>query len=359
MTALSSVNRKDIKYKAKRGVSGAIIMAVVSLCLLGAIAGCASSAAYVNESGDGSSTHFTEPDRPSVSQSPTLRCNYYNEKEFMASLEAAGRGEGTGAGNDADGYSIGKDTSKANSAGRNLTGGSSRIAGGVTPHHLLAADMIAAFFREMSVNPPDTIVVIGPNHKRLGFSGLNTSSSDWGTPFGRLEANRDIVKLLAEKFNAASNDRLMQDEHSISSLMPYIGYYMPDVSIVPILLHGNYTSDNALKLGKFLGDMAGEKGDIAIIASIDFSHYLDAKTADKMDDITWAAIESRDIQAISIMGNDNLDSPPSIIALLGAMGEAGAQGPEKSGHSNSSIIAGGGADYTTSYFTMFYRYIDK
>jgi hypothetical protein len=74
-----------------------------------------------------------------------------------------------------------------------------------------------------------------------------------------------------------------------------------------------------------------------------------------MDELTLKAIESRNTEAIIRMGNDNIDSPPSILALLAAIDEIGAEGPLVTGHSNSYAITGGGADYTTSYFTMLFR----
>ena len=92
-----------------------------------------------------------------------------------------------------------------------------------------------------------------------------------------------------------------------------------------------------------------------MVASIDFSHYLDADTADKMDKITLDAVISRDTASISRMGNDNIDSPPSILALLSIMDEIGAIGPEITAHDNSFGISGSGAECTTSYFTMFFR----
>jgi AmmeMemoRadiSam system protein B len=275
-------------------------------------------------------------------------------------------GKGNSIGHDGEGSdgrpgSTGNDAAAANSDGNKPAGtGGSRIAGGVTPHHLLAANMIAGFFRKLSDDTPKTIVVIGPNHKRIGFGGLQTSSSDWATPFGRLDADGEIVKMLVDKLNASENDSVMQEDHAVSALVPYIRYYLPDVRIVPILLHGNYSTADSIKLGKLLGKISAEApGSIDIIASVDFSHYLDAGTAYKMDDITLKAIRNNDIPAISRMSNDNMDSPPSIITLLGAMGAAGAAGPETAGHSNSSDITGSGYDNTTSYFTMFFRYNDK
>ena len=369
--------------KAKRGICRYMAIAAALLCLFGTITGCASSAARLTEAGQGSvgqeiSQQLIAPetelqdssltpnpgsapeDAGTMSSRPTLRCNYYVEKEFMSSVKAAEHQGDTDKGSAVRPDATGNDAAAANTAGDKLAGSSGRIAGGITPHHLLAAKMIAGFFRELSDDPPKTIVVIGPNHKRIGFGGLQTSSSDWATPFGRLEADGEIVKTLVDKLNASENDSVMQEDHAISALVPYIRYYMPDVRIVPILLHGNYSSADSLKLGKLLGKISAENpGSIAVIASVDFSHYLDAVTAYKMDDITLKAIRNNDITAISRMSNDNMDSPPSIITLLGAMGTAGAAEPETAGHSNSSDITGSGYNNTTSYFTMFFRNNDK
>ncbi len=229
------------------------------------------------------------------------------------------------------------------------------IIGGVVPHHLLAANMIAEFFQTISKDPPETIVVVAPNHRRIGMTGLHTSSLDWRTSFGILEADRELVSSLIDDLGAAENDSLMELEHSISGLVPYIRYYLPDTKIVPILLHGNYSEADSKKLGEHLAGTVQDNPEIMVIASIDFSHYLDIDTANRMDEITLKAIESRDTKAIIRMGNDNIDSPPSILTLLSAMDVLGAEGPLVTGHSNSFIIAGGGAGYTTSYYTMIFR----
>jgi len=74
-----------------------------------------------------------------------------------------------------------------------------------------------------------------------------------------------------------------------------------------------------------------------------------------MDIITWNAVSSWDLEAISRMGNDNLDSVPSITALMTAMDRVSARSIELRGHNNSSRITKNSYDWTTSYFTMFFR----
>ncbi len=271
----------------------------------------------------------------------TLRCIHYAEEDFFKSISAAS--------------SVGTTGSATSEAASEHSSPAGQIVGGVVPHHLVAADMIADFFRALGKKPPDTLVVIGPNHRRIGLSGLHTSTLDWLTPFGILETDKELTTALIDELKASQNDALMEMEHSISSLVPYINYYMPQTKILPILLHGNYSLEDSAKLGDFLARAMKADEGIAVIASIDFSHYLDTDTANRMDEITLQAVESRDTLAIIKMNNDNLDSPPSILSFLSAMDGMDAKGPDVIGHNNSYGITGISADYTTSYYTMLFR----
>ncbi|MGE5614602.1 MAG: AmmeMemoRadiSam system protein B [Bacillota bacterium] len=353
-------NRKPILFKslALGGIIAAMLL--MSACALTASANSVSSDPESNTSGlagaqpagsgpaDAGTQAASLPPGEAASSSgrqssqggpgiSSLRCIHFNEKDFRNSIALAGdeTGGASGAGN--AGYPAGS------------------VAGGVVPHHLLAGKMIAQFFRTLSESSPDTIVIIGPNHDRIGMNKLHTSSLDWATAFGILETDRNIAESLVNELGASENTKLMETEHSISSLAPYVKYYMPTTKIVPILLHGNYTLAESEKLGEFLAGIMKNNAGIVVIASVDFSHYLDADTAEKMDKITLDAIISRDAAAISRMGNDNIDSPPSILSLLCIMDEIGAIGPEITAHDNSFGITGGGAECTTSYFTMFFR----
>lgn len=324
--------------------------AIAVLCLLAVMSAMASSG--IGAVMDASAVKEPNPKESSSDIAvETLRCKYFNEKDFMSSVLNT-------------------------NASAPVTPAPAQIAGGVVPHHLLAGEMIAGFFEMLSHCSPDTVVVIAPNHKRVGVNGIHTSTLSWGTSFGVLEADQSLTSMLIRDFNASQNTLLMEEEHSISSLVPYIKYYLPDSKIVPILLHGNYSTEDSVELGEWLaGFLAGQTSPygslsncndvsdaagpdshprIAVIASVDFSHYLDKDTADKMDAETLAAIQSYDIHTISMMGNDNMDSPPSITALVSTMEKAGLSAPKVLAHDNSSCITGTGADYTTSYYTLLY-----
>lgn len=384
----------------KHSIWSGKIKAIAVLCLLAALTGMASSgtkavmapsgtAALPAPSGiaavvDQSSLQLpVQQEYIPDTSAGTLQCKYFNEKDFMSSVLG---GLASVPANPAPG----------------------RIAGGVVPHHLLADEMIAGFFEILSHSSPDVVVVIAPNHKRTGAKGIHTSLLSWGTAFGTLEADRPLAEALIRDFNASQDTLLMEEEHSISSLVPYIKYYLPNTRIVPVLLHGNYSAEDSAELGEWLAGLLSNPSDtpgksscskttsdsfetsdnfntsntlnapntsvssgssgfsgsvgssnhpcITVIASVDFSHYLDRDTANRMDEKTLAAIQSYDISTISKMGNDNLDSPPSITVLLSAMEMAGISAPKVLARDNSSNITGTGADYTTSYYTLLYSY---
>jgi AmmeMemoRadiSam system protein B len=252
-----------------------------------------------------------------------LHCNFYNEKDFISSVEQAKE------------YHLGE----------------KHILGGVTPHHLLAGKLIASFFRAVSKSKPDFVVIIAPNHKGVGTKNIQTGGWDWDTPFGILKGDLEMAGFLIATKKAEMDEKVLQQDHSIAGLIPYVKYYMPDAKVLPILVRGAMGIDSAAELGASIPKLfAGKK--YVIIASVDFSHYLTLREADVKDDETLKTIKSGNLNKIAMFGNDNMDSPPSIITLLSAMRAADASSFRVLEHSNAGRIAKLKSDSTTSYFTI-------
>ena len=256
----------------------------------------------------------------------SIKCMYYSQREFMSSIPAS-------TGNIPQLKSIG---------------------GGIVPHHLLAGTMIASLFKALSQQKPQAVIVIGPNHKGVGVKKINTGEWSWETPFGLLDSDKAIAASLMKGGKAGADKSLLEKEHSISSLVPYIEFYLPEARIVPVLLHGSVGKYEAEALGRKLGNIIKGRNYV-IIASTDFSHYLTLEQADRKDEITRKAIEVSDISKISLMNNDYVDSPPSLIALLTAMKTAGTDKHYFMGHSNSARILRSSTTNTTSYFTVLFH----
>lgn len=253
-------------------------------------------------------------------KAPAHPCSFYNERDFFESL------------------------SKTGSEQANV-----RIRGGVIPHHLVAGYMIADFFRLLSGQEVERVIVIGPNHYLKG-PRVASSRYNWQTPFGILKTDADLVDELAGSGTAGVDEGAIAGEHSIAAIVPYIKYYLPDSAIVPIMLHPDLTEREAENLADLLLQNTGSRD--VLVASVDFSHYLTGKEAMQRDAVTLKAIGDRDYARLLKMGDEYLDSPPSLVALMKAMDKAGAGSMTVLHHSNSARILERGLEETTSYFTL-------
>ncbi|MFW6028644.1 MAG: AmmeMemoRadiSam system protein B [Halanaerobiales bacterium] len=254
-----------------------------------------------------------------------LKCLHYNEKKFLRSVEQVET---------------------------NIIEG--ELKGGIVPHHLLADKLIAEAFVTLSQQQPEVIVLIGPNHEGIGDNNVQTSNLNWETPFGKMKAEQDIIQELIQYQFAATNDDLMESDHSIGALIPYIHYYFPETKIVPIIIKGTNEYADTIALGEVLYDLLQDK-EYLIIGSIDFSHYLSVEEADKRDEITYQAIKDRDFDKIRSFNNEYLDSPLSLITLLTIMNKEEAKNDILLENNNSARINPlTDSNYTTSYFTLVY-----
>lgn len=265
---------------------------------------------------------------PAITSEPRLSCLNFDQKDFYRSIKA-----------------VGDDHEQTEQTGT--------LLGGIVNHHQLASDLMARFFNAVSSGAPETIFIIGPNHKRIGPSRVHTGHWSWDTYFGQVEADRNAVERIIQALDAHQDFELLNQEHSVSTLIPYVAYTFPESKVVPILLHGNLDMTDCIKLVDTLEPIFREK-DCLLIASIDFSHYLPPEKAYEMDEITMRAIADRDFAGIKQMGNDNLDTPPALVITLMLMDRLGANEDILLEHSNSSDILGQWSEITTSYLTYLF-----
>lgn len=229
------------------------------------------------------------------------------------------------------------------------------VKGGIIPHHTLPSFLIAGFFQRLSGQHPKRIVLIGPNHPDKGQSKLLTSRASWQTPFGTVVTDVASVDALVRDDHASIDDERLSQEHSVAAIMPYIKYYLPDATVVPIILKSSVTLDESEVLSRDLADMLGDD-DTVLIASVDFSHYLTSREAQENDTKTRRLIDAFDSRSLFGMTSDYLDSPPSIATLLETMKRAGAKKTDLLANTNSGLLAHDALSGVTSYFVFaFYK----
>jgi hypothetical protein len=154
----------------------------------------------------------------------------------------------------------------------------------VSPHagYIYSGEVAAQAFSSISPDFSGTFVVIGPSHR--GYINC-VSKVPWETPLGVVDTDVEFVELLDIETDEFSH----RDEHSLEVQMPFIKYRFPRARIAPVMM-GQQDYASAMGLAEKIGNAIKlSKRDVRIVASSDFSHYVQEEKA-KSDDLY--AIES-------------------------------------------------------------------
>jgi len=116
------------------------------------------------------------------------------------------------------------------------------------------------------------IILMGTGHGAYYESGAVLADYDaFATPLGRVPVDRAAVAALAKKpgFKVANN--LHQREHSLEVQLPFLQETLGEFSIVPMVMGGQTTPEDADAVAKGLRSLLD--GKTAIVVSTDFTHY--------------------------------------------------------------------------------------
>jgi AmmeMemoRadiSam system protein B len=224
-----------------------------------------------------------------------------------------------------------------------------RVLGAIVPHHILASYLMSSLFDSLP-GDYDTVFILGPNHKEEGEALAYTSKAAWQTEFGTVKASsRRIDSLSGEVVKI--DDGIISEEHSVAVPINYIKKYLPEAEVVPLVLNEAYSVKDISGLSKLLLPFMNER--TLVLASVDFSHYLTASEAEKMDKLTLKAIAEGDYTKLNEFNSDNLDSSSSMILIDMLMKEKGSGNLQVLENSNSYALTNYNKD-VTSYIVGVY-----
>lgn len=185
------------------------------------------------------------------------------------------------------------------------------IKGGIVPHHLLAGQISATFFKSLQKQNPEVIYLIGPDHYHAGNGEILTTDFAWQTPYGVLVPEKNIISDLQEKNIAKIVGKdVFATEQSISSLVSFIKKSIPQTKIVPIIFSYQTPTATLEKVYEYFLENISEKE--VIVASVDFSHYLTNPVADFHDELSKQVIKNLDYERVFKL---ETDSPGSLYIL--------------------------------------------
>lgn len=135
-----------------------------------------------------------------------------------------------------------------------------------------------------AVDVPETVVVLGPNHRGIGAPWGLFSRGSWLTPFGPAEVDEDFADALMSQAPFLESDTASHmHEHSIEVQLPFLQYCRPGVKIVPVCI-GEHDFDRLVELGKAIAAVY-KKAAVwpLVVASSDMTHYESAESASRKD----------------------------------------------------------------------------
>ena len=191
-------------------------------------------------------------------------------------------------------------------------------------------------------------VLVGPSHF-VGFQGVSIwPRGTWDTPLGSVT----VAEELADAIAAESREILEYPaahgrEHSLEMQMPFMAHLLPDIPIVPLVM-GYQTRSTAEALGDAIARGVStyenrELQGVLLIASSDLSHFEDAETAARMDDVVMRHVTALDADGLMA----TLEREPRhacgggpIVAVLRAAAQLGATQGEILRYADSGDVSG-------------------
>lgn len=233
----------------------------------------------------------------------------------------------------------------------------SNIKGVAVNHHLLAGKLIARAFCAVATDKEMAVFIISPNHFMLGRGQATVSAYDFNTPYGILESDKMIIQKISDDGIATIDEGPFEREHGIYGLTPFLKKTMPNAKIIPIIIKDNISQENKDKLVQFLSNSLPNNS--LIIASLDFSHYLNSDQADINDARTLEIIKGLNYDAVKGLNKDNkpdnVDSKPTLEMFLKLMTLKEANNFKLLDNSNSAKLIGDlKITETTSYITGYF-----
>jgi AmmeMemoRadiSam system protein B len=137
------------------------------------------------------------------------------------------------------------------------------------------------------------VVLLGPSH-RVPFTGLAASSAEvFATPLGPVRIDRATVERALTLPQVHLLDAAHAQEHSLEVQLPFLQRVLDDFSLVPLVV-GEAAPESVAEVL----DLLWGGPETLILVSSDLTHFLDYRTAQRIDAATSEAIETLRPEAI-------------------------------------------------------------
>lgn len=218
------------------------------------------------------------------------------------------------------------------------------LVGLVSPHAgLMYSGPVAAYgYRLLRSRPFDLVVLVGPSHF-VPFTGVSIwPRGAFDTPLGPIRIDESAAEQLIDTCDVV---RTMPEahgrEHSLEMQLPFLALLTHETPILPLVM-GQQTRETAFRLGDALAALAGSRRAL-LIASSDLTHFLDARTAARLDAVVVREVEALDangLMAALEKRPDHACGGGPIVSVLRAASALGAAKGEALRYADSGDVSG-------------------
>jgi len=219
-----------------------------------------------------------------------------------------------------------------------------KTLGIISPHagFVYSGNVAGKIFGQIDI--PQTVLIIGPNHRGSGEPAALFPDGEWLSPLGSVAVNSRLNQLIKQYTPFVQFDAVAHEfEHSLEVQLPFIQYLRPDVTISAICLgHGDYQSLHEIGVG--IADAIRAYGeDVLIVASSDMTHFESAESARHKDNLALERVLAFDPEGLlNICRAENITMcgvAPSAVMMI-AVKQMGATTAEITAYSTSGDVTG-------------------
>ena len=193
------------------------------------------------------------------------------------------------------------------------------------------------------VEIPETVILIGPNHQGYG-APVSLGTEDWAMPMGSVPFAVDVAAALLQNSSViVSDNSAHQYEHSLEVEIPFLQFFQPRLSIVPLVVsHISYKKCQQVARDLALA-ISFYDGPVLLVASSDMTHYESREDAEPKDHLALEYLLKLDPEGLYNTVVTNRISMcgviPATITLLVAR-EIGSTGAELIRYTDSGEVSG-------------------
>jgi len=164
-----------------------------------------------------------------------------------------------------------------------------KVLAAISPHagYMYSGGVAGAVFSEIQI--PETVLILGPNHRGAGAHVALPASGTWETPLGPVSINEDLAQSILKV--STSGVKIQDDhqahamEHSLEVQIPFLQFLRPEVRIVPVAL-SRLSFPACQEVGHaVVKGIQGYGEDVLIVASTDMTHYESQDAAKAQDQL--------------------------------------------------------------------------